>query len=829
MQDLRTWSLVSTEAELETNVRTPLEIFSLPQHLVIPLFQRPYVWDEDEQWAPLWRDVRHMAELRLRDPYMTAAHFLGAVVVQAQDNVLGNVQARNVIDGQQRLTTLQLLMDAAGAVFEELDQDSFAAQLESLTHNAEMFVTGAAERLKVRHTNKDRDAFLEVMSAEPPVDHGRLRHASTRVVRAHEFFATEVAQWLRERDDAEVTSRAGALADVLNRGLQLVVIDLRATEDSQEIFETLNARGTPLTAADLIKSFVFQKLTQEGVNTDRAYAEQWPFDRRFWEAEVSVGRYNVSRSSQFFNQWLGSRLGEEVSPRSTFTRFKSYVEHDSGQKMSDLLPTIRMQAEQYEAWTVAADDPDKDLSRVELAVYRMKASGVEVLKPILLWLHEPGRDLQQDTIDRVIASLESWLMRRQLLRIASADLGRVVADIMRVHRGVRGDELADRIEAYLTNLKVASTYWPGDRELREALLTERAYQRYPRSRLRMFLEAIEDQLRSAHRVGRISRRGYPIEHLLPRSWQTSWPVDGIRAELDRADHVHRLGNLTLLTESLNSSVSNGPWLGEKGKWAKLEKYDVFLMNREIRRVSVDGWDERRIDERTLAMVDLLIQVWPVPAGHAGTIVDSPAAEHTWVELKHLVAAGLLEPGTRLKPRRGNWPATEAVVTSDGGLDIDGQVFQSPSGAGRQVKGAVTNGWTFWLLGDGRRLADVRSAYRGEKPQQDVQPKSLSDWEEDDVAAARQVWSKITPKARELIEVLIERAPQQVAADELADQLGLDSGTSVTGLLSWPTRVSGQSGRTAPVHTTEVEPVAHWMDRSAAVAFAAAASSQSWDR
>ena len=114
------------------------------------------------------------------------------------------------------------------------------------------------------------------------------------------------------------------------------------------------------------------------------------------------------------------------------------------------------------------------------------------------------------------------------------------------------------------------------------------------------------------------------------------------------------------------SVSNGP-CGENGKWAKLEKYDVLLMNREIRRISKDGWDEQRIDDRTLA-------------SHEGKILDSRADERTWVELKHIVASGLLKPGTRLKPGPGTWPATEAVVTRDGALNIDGKKFQSPSGA-----------------------------------------------------------------------------------------------------------------------------------------------------
>jgi uncharacterized protein with ParB-like and HNH nuclease domain len=104
---------------VQTNVLTPMQIFNLPQHLVVPLFQRPYVWDEQEQWQPLWQDVRRLTEVRLREPYSSLTHLLGAVVLQAHEGQQGNVPSSNIIDGQQRLTTLQLLMDAAGAVLEE--------------------------------------------------------------------------------------------------------------------------------------------------------------------------------------------------------------------------------------------------------------------------------------------------------------------------------------------------------------------------------------------------------------------------------------------------------------------------------------------------------------------------------------------------------------------------------------------------------------------------------------------------------------------------------------------------------------------------------------
>ena len=426
---------------METHVRTPQDVFMQPQHLVVPPFQRPYVWEKEEQWAPLWQDVRRLAELRLAQTAGDARHFLGAIVVQAQEPILGDLQASSIIDGQQRLTTLQLLMDATAAALEALGQDALAGQLDRLTHNEDIYVPGEADtRLKLRHSNKDGAAFEEVMDAEAPVDHETLAHAASRVVRAHEYFTAAVSEWL-DSDTDGAAERAQALTSVLTRGLQLVAINLTLNENSQEIFETLNARGTPLTAADLIRNFVFQRLAAEGADT-RAHLDNWPFETEFWEKEVSVGRYTTQRSSLFFNQWLGSRLGEEVSTRATFTRFKQYVEQidlENGQKVADLLPVIQEQAKAYEAWTTAADDRNRQLNRVELAVYRMKASDSELLKPLLIWLHAPGREVPADVIDRVTALAESWLVRRQILRLSTSDMGRIVADMIRVYERTQPD------------------------------------------------------------------------------------------------------------------------------------------------------------------------------------------------------------------------------------------------------------------------------------------------------------------------------------------------------------------------------------------------------
>lgn len=692
---------------METFKRTPLQLFSLPQHFVIPLFQRPYVWKEDEQWEPLWKDIRRVAELRIDEPHLDPQHFLGAVVLQAHEPGSYRFTTWNVIDGQQRLTTLQLLMDAASAVLVQAGFERFANQLETLTHNSDNFVPEGESRLKLRHLNNDHTAFDEVMMAEPPVDYADLRHTDSRIVGAHQYFTTAVNQWLGETGSETSARRAEQLANVLQTGLQLVTIELLASENSQEIFETLNARGTPLTASDLVRNFVFQRLEAEGADTNKAYREDWPFETKFWIKEISVGRYYVSRSSLFLNQWLMSRLGEEIGPQSTFTRFKSYVEHQPGLRVADLLPELKAQAAQYEAWTEAAARPGGNLSPVEMAVYRMQASGIELLKPLLIWLHEPGRDVPEAAVNSIVETAESWVIRRQLLRLTSSDLGRIVADIIKVHSDAPAAELVERVTAHLARLNVTSTYWPGDDEIRATLQTEPAYRRFPRARLRAYLEAIENVYRAETGQPQVERSGFPIEHILPQKWKENWPVQSPEEEQERQAHVHKLGNLTLLTKALNSKVSNGPWSVKRK--ALLDHNTIKLTGRLI---DDTDWTEMRIDQRTAGLIDVLLSVWPVPAGHEGQVVDPQTKVQDWVELKHLIEAGHLAAGDVLMATHRDFTGVQALVTADGHIEVDGKRFGTPSGAARHVRQKVTNGWYFWSLSDGRRLRDVRSVFLG---------------------------------------------------------------------------------------------------------------------
>src|SRR3989441_394299 len=286
---------------METQVRTPQMIFMQPQRLIVPLFQRPYVWNEESQWEPLWNDVVRVADRVLARPSEKhQPHFLGAVVLQQVQRQTGQMQERTIIDGQQRLTTLQLLLDALHAELLSVEALPPAMRIEPLVTNAEPFCSKPEDRFKVWPTNRDRPAFNAVMAAKPPVDYDATGHRGERMVEAHHFFSEQAREWLALRGPEATAARAAGIETVGRELIQLVVIDLTVDENAQEIFETLNARGAQLTAADLIKNFIFQRLLETGANVEDAYETNWKeFETGFWETEISVGRLKYPRSSIF--------------------------------------------------------------------------------------------------------------------------------------------------------------------------------------------------------------------------------------------------------------------------------------------------------------------------------------------------------------------------------------------------------------------------------------------------------------------------------------------------------------------------------------------------
>ncbi len=274
---------------------------------------------------------------------------------QAQ-NPIGQLQQRTIIDGQQRLTTLQLMLSALRSELVALNAIHPAQRIEPLVENAAPFRSNPDDRFKVWPTNRDRRAFRTAMGGDPASADDKQSTSNQRIAQAHQFFSNEAREWLTS-DGFDPIIRAEAIERVVRDYLQMVVIDLGVDENAQEIFETLNARGAQLTAADLIKNFIFQRLLEADTDVEKAYQEHWKeFETGFWETEVSVGRLRYPRSSIFLNHWLIARTGGEVVAREVFSRFKRFADHDSKLTMTELLEQVHSAASVYESFVRGASE-----------------------------------------------------------------------------------------------------------------------------------------------------------------------------------------------------------------------------------------------------------------------------------------------------------------------------------------------------------------------------------------------------------------------------------------------------------------------------------------
>jgi uncharacterized protein with ParB-like and HNH nuclease domain len=253
---------------------------------VVPLFQRAYVWTEEE-WEALWENIEDQAHESLdamrAQRLVETSHFLGAIVVNVAKVVAKGLSRSEIIDGQQRLTTLQVFLAALRDCARERDGD-LADKVDRLTRNPGNRLQ-LGERFKVWPTKADRDSFVQVMSAEQRESLVQL-YAHTgmpRIGQAYMFFSDRIARFVAGCQDSDPppeprpvdaqVEHLEALHHALQTALQFVVIELEERDDPQVIFETLNHLGQPLLPSDLIRNFIFLEAANAGSDIDRLYTD----------------------------------------------------------------------------------------------------------------------------------------------------------------------------------------------------------------------------------------------------------------------------------------------------------------------------------------------------------------------------------------------------------------------------------------------------------------------------------------------------------------------------------------------------------------------------
>lgn len=587
-------------------------IFGKDVQYAVPLYQRPYVWRQVTHWEPLWEDVEGVATQLLLNPggdgeRNTAPHFLGAVVLDQQRTQAGSIEQRHIIDGQQRFTTLQLLLAAGSKVAENRGFDRQARIMRKLVANDPDFVTDRDDQFKVWPTNVDREAFRLAM--ESPGDASETPDDPFNLVQeAHTYFYGCIESWLGQSDDegAGHETRLQALADALRDLVQIVVIDLEPRDNAQVIFETLNARGTPLLAIDLVKNVLFLRIQKDGAAVEELYRSKWrQFERAYWREEVRQGRLKRARAELFLMHWLAMETGNDVAAHQLYNTFRKLPELEAGP--ADLLGRFSADGEVFRSF-------DHQVPGTPEARFfeSLTALDTNVVLPVVLFLmRQPSEVLNVEARRLALAILESWLVRRMLCGLTPKNYNRYMLEILREIKS----EPHRAPELILEKLRSASSgtnLWPGDEQLRQALVSLPFYKRLAQARIRLVLAALERFLRTSKAEEVPLPSDLTIEHVMPQQWRMHWPTtppDDLALGLERDAHIHRLGNLTLVTARLNPALSNSAWSEKRDA---LNEHSVLLLNRHIADRNPLIWNEDTIDARSEELARHVAQIWPGP-------------------------------------------------------------------------------------------------------------------------------------------------------------------------------------------------------------------------
>lgn len=613
-RDSRARQVLAFDTVQQPTTQTVYDLFNGRIQFMVPVYQRAYVWNEAENWGVLWEDIADTAERHIADPtaHVRQRHFLGPIVLDQQPVEAGGVDPRLVIDGQQRLTTLQIILSAAARVAQERGADDVSRELTELVFNRGRAAEGNL-RFKVWPSRRDRKAFLSVVEKGASVD-------GAGIPGAWRYFHDRIHEWVTDDGEADAvrqTERIQALQTCLDSLLYVVSINLDESDNAQIIFETLNARGTGLGALDLVKNAIFLQAERDGAPAQSLHDDHWEptFEADdYWLEEVRQGRERRPRADWFLMHWLAMELGQVVRADKLFDSFrKDVLRGTSSPSMEELVPRLCLDARTMRSFDAFAPGTPEGLFFA-----RLEAMDTTTMLPIVLLLFRSA-EVDVHRRRRALSALESWLVRRAVLRLTAKNYNRTLTSLI---TAIKSD-LASADEAVVRELRssqATTAVWPSDTDICARLERGDLYGYVGQPRVRMLLEACELDLRDPVKTEAIALpAALSIEHALPQSWEEHWPLppgdDVEQLRLTRAAHVNRLGNLTLVTQPLNAALSNASWLVSptcpRSKRDELAKRSVLLINQHL--CQHDDWNEALIDARGRELTNRIVRTWPGPS------------------------------------------------------------------------------------------------------------------------------------------------------------------------------------------------------------------------
>jgi uncharacterized protein with ParB-like and HNH nuclease domain/predicted transport protein len=555
-----------------------LTLLKASSQFIVPIYQRLYSWQEPE-CAQLWSDI-----LRAGSNPKLGAHFTGSIVYVARDQSTNtSAEPDLIIDGQQRVTTVTLILTALAARLEELPTDEREPwdgfSPKKIRNRYLLNDDEEGERqYKLILSQSDKSALISLLQGVAPSG-----NMVTRVIDNYAFFQQKLA-------DPTVN------LETVCKGLdKLVVVDVkleRGVDNPQLVFEAMNSTGKKLSQADLIRNYVLMDLPPK--EQEKVYTAYWrPMELEFAGAEES-------QFDQFVRHYLTVKTGEIPRLDDIYEAFKDHAVAftDADETISSLVTELRQYAHRYCAMALGKEDHPK----LRAAFQDLDQIKADVVYPFLLEVYtdyELGT-LDGDGLHEIVQMVTSYIFRRAVCRVPTNSLNKTFAGFS---AAVRKDRYVESVKAHFLSLKSYRAF-PTDKEFKHSLVTTDLYNFRRRS---YFLRLLENHNRKEH----VTIEDYTIEHILPQNddlsaeWRMALGEDW--AEVQQR-YLHTLGNLTLT--GYNSEYSDHPFAKKRDMEGGF-KDSPLRLNRGLGHL--EAWTPTEIENRAERLAGDALEIWPRPS------------------------------------------------------------------------------------------------------------------------------------------------------------------------------------------------------------------------
>lgn len=618
----------------------------------VPHYQRPQAWRAGRHWEPLWADIEAKANAWFSNPKEAPKkHYLGAIVLAKRPKAGVKGMDRNiVIDGQQRLSTIQYVLKALSLLTQAHGYVDGTDSVGTELFNTDTKVMDKPEiqRFKLWPTFRDRQAHLQVMGASSLDDlraafpesftkAGTLYVGENKHPRPLDctwYFQEQISEWLDDLEGEDAITRGlEAVRRAVTESLQLIVLWLEAQDDPQVIFECLNGRGEPLRPTDLIKNFIFMAAEAEAgadeLSEESPIFKLWSqLDEPPWLSPLTRGRLTQSRLEWLIYYSLQAETGQDLDTSRIYDSYQKWAPAKAKDGLSSL-----QQVEVLVGHANALQDFVNEAAAKPIGRFGKVAQALDVTTstPVALAI---ARYCSPELQTQMFEVLSSYLVRREVCGLVKKSYNVLFPQILRELR--KNGFTLEVLASYLSKLDGVTSMWPDNDRFTLAIRTRSLYS--PGSSLcRLLLAAAANRIGEAHASEVQWSPDWSqlhLEHLMPQSWFEHWALgDGTFATKEEADQapyapkdkdgkvlprvagilarqalVNTLGNLTVLRDTINMDIKNFAWSVKRGE---IREHTQLRMNYDI--TDEPHWGEAQIGSRGESLAELLCEVWRAPA------------------------------------------------------------------------------------------------------------------------------------------------------------------------------------------------------------------------